>query len=153
MISHLSLPLIFCIFFWRASVCLPLLRLCRPFCIYERCLIPTQRAAVARRRATNLATHLPILLATHLSNYGSCNSVSVGLIPKYFKSESPAAEKAAHAYRPSSGPNAGNYTRAPNCLASFYSLWGERGRGGPFWDLFFNVSSSVIPVPVSIFEL
>ncbi len=29
---------LFCIFFWRARVCWPLLCLCRPFCIFERCL-------------------------------------------------------------------------------------------------------------------
>ncbi len=28
----------FCIFFWRARVCRPLLRLCRPFMIFEGCL-------------------------------------------------------------------------------------------------------------------
>ncbi len=28
----------FCIFFWRARVCWPLHCLCRPFCIFERCL-------------------------------------------------------------------------------------------------------------------
>ncbi len=30
--------LFFCIFFWRARVCRPLLRLCRPFMIFEGCL-------------------------------------------------------------------------------------------------------------------
>ncbi len=47
--------------------------LCRPFCIFENVCIRTQRAAVASRCATNLATHLPPLshlspckLATHL---------------------------------------------------------------------------------------
>jgi hypothetical protein len=37
---HLSgIPLVFfCIFFWRARVCRPLLRLCRPFMIFEGCL-------------------------------------------------------------------------------------------------------------------
>ncbi len=46
--------------FWRAIVFWPLLCLCRPFCIFERCLdwIRTQRAAVASRRATDLGTHL-----------------------------------------------------------------------------------------------
>ncbi len=51
----------------------PFLCLCRTFFIFERCLIRTQRAAVASRRATNLATHLPdqcshpsLYLATHL---------------------------------------------------------------------------------------
>jgi hypothetical protein len=29
---------IFCIFLWWATVCWPLLCLCRPFCIFERCL-------------------------------------------------------------------------------------------------------------------
>ncbi len=47
-------------FFWRARLCWPLLCLCRPFCIFERCPIPTQRAAAASRRGTNVATHLPV---------------------------------------------------------------------------------------------
>jgi hypothetical protein len=57
----------FWIFFWRASVCWPLLRLGRPFCIFRDVWIRIQRAAVASRRATNLATHLPNL-ATQLPN-------------------------------------------------------------------------------------
>jgi hypothetical protein len=55
----------FCIFFWRARVCWPLLRLCRPFCIFEKWLDSNQKASVASRCATNLAAHLPNL-ATHL---------------------------------------------------------------------------------------
>ncbi len=55
---------IFCIYFWRARICWPLLCLCRPFCVFERCLDsnPTscRLAAVASRRATNLATQLPV---------------------------------------------------------------------------------------------
>jgi hypothetical protein len=50
---------IFCIFFERASVCLSLFGLCRPFCIFLRDVwIRTRRAAIASRRATNLAIHL-----------------------------------------------------------------------------------------------
>ncbi len=42
-----SLRSFFWIFFWRARVCWPLLCVCRPFCIFERCLwIRTQRAAM-----------------------------------------------------------------------------------------------------------
>ncbi len=44
--------------FWWARVCWLLLYLCRPFCVFERCL-DTQRASIESRRATNLATHLP----------------------------------------------------------------------------------------------
>jgi hypothetical protein len=51
----------------------PLLCLCRPFCIFERYLHRTQRAAVANRRAINLATHLPYL-ATHLLRPGCMHS-------------------------------------------------------------------------------
>jgi hypothetical protein len=47
----------FCIFFWRTRVCRPLLRLCRPFMIFEGCLDSNQSAAVASWRATDLATH------------------------------------------------------------------------------------------------
>ncbi len=49
-------------FFLRARMCWLLLCLCRKFCIFERCLywIRTQGAAVASRRVTNLAPHLPI---------------------------------------------------------------------------------------------
>ncbi len=42
--------------FWRVRVCWPLRYFCRPFCIFEICLIVwirTQRAAPASRRATN----------------------------------------------------------------------------------------------------
>ncbi len=53
-------------FFLLARVSWPLLFLCRPFCIFYRCLDSNQRVVVARRRATNLATHLHINLATHL---------------------------------------------------------------------------------------
>ncbi len=45
------------IFFWRARVCRPLLRLCRPFMIFEECLVRTQSTAVLSWRATDLATH------------------------------------------------------------------------------------------------
>jgi hypothetical protein len=41
------------------TLCWTLLCLCRPFCIFERCLDSIQRAAVACRRATNLASNLP----------------------------------------------------------------------------------------------
>ncbi len=42
------------LYFFGVLVCLkPLLRLCRPFCIFERCL-RTQSAAVVSRCATNL---------------------------------------------------------------------------------------------------
>ncbi len=63
----------FCLFFWRAWVCWPLLCLCRPFCNFERCLDSNQ-ATVPSRRVTNLATHLPptlppISLLSHLSPY------------------------------------------------------------------------------------
>jgi hypothetical protein len=40
--------------FWLARVCWPILCLCRPFCIFERCLDWTQ-SCVASRCATNLA--------------------------------------------------------------------------------------------------
>ncbi len=64
----------FCTYiYWRARMCLPLLCcLCRPFLFLRYVWIRTQRAAVASRRTTNLATHLPLLatnlphLATHL---------------------------------------------------------------------------------------
>ncbi len=56
-IKHLFFILFFCIFFWRARVCPHLLRLCRPFMIFEGCLVWTQSAAVASWRATDLATH------------------------------------------------------------------------------------------------
>jgi hypothetical protein len=44
--------------FWRAIVCWPLLRFCRPYCILRDVWIRTHRASVSSRRATNLATHL-----------------------------------------------------------------------------------------------
>jgi hypothetical protein len=59
--------LFFFIFFWRARVCRPLLRLCRPFMIFEGCLDSNpecSRSKLARYRLShpshNLATH-PIL--------------------------------------------------------------------------------------------
>jgi hypothetical protein len=45
-------------------VCWPLLCLCRPFCILRYVWILTERAAVASRRSTNLATHLPKFYVT-----------------------------------------------------------------------------------------
>ncbi len=60
--------------FWLARICWPLLSLCRPFCIFDIDVrIRTQRADVASRRATILATHLPNLssIATHLPNLSS----------------------------------------------------------------------------------
>jgi hypothetical protein len=52
--------------FWRAKVCWPLLCLCRPFCIFERCLDSNPescRSKQARYELSNpaffLATHLP----------------------------------------------------------------------------------------------
>ncbi len=62
--TTLSVAAIFCLFFGggRARVCWPLLCLCRPFSIFLRGVwIRTQRAAVASRRATNLAIHLASL--------------------------------------------------------------------------------------------
>jgi hypothetical protein len=50
---------------WRARVCRPLLRLCRPFIIFEGCLDSTQITTVESWRATDLATHPPRL--NHLS--------------------------------------------------------------------------------------
>jgi hypothetical protein len=38
LLSTLQKYFFFCIFFWRARVCRPLLRLCRPFMIFEGCL-------------------------------------------------------------------------------------------------------------------
>jgi hypothetical protein len=74
------------IFFLRARVCWTLLFLCRPFCIFERCLDSNpQGAAVACRCATNLATHLnrnlvthvPSNLASHLPTYLSNHLISM----------------------------------------------------------------------------
>ncbi len=58
------LPVLLCYIFLAFRVCWPLLCLCRPFCILERCLewIRIQRAALAIRRATNLITHLPPII-------------------------------------------------------------------------------------------
>jgi hypothetical protein len=48
-------------FFLRTRVCWPLLCLCRPFCIFERCLNSNPESCRSKhRRATNLATHLPL---------------------------------------------------------------------------------------------
>jgi hypothetical protein len=62
--------------FWRARVCCPLHCLCRPFCIFLRDVwIRNQRAAVASRRATKLATHLPNTLFFGVSIYVIFNLV------------------------------------------------------------------------------
>jgi hypothetical protein len=59
----------FCILFWRATVRWPPLCLCRPIFLFLRDVwIRTKTAAVASRRATNLATNLPNL-STHLLNF------------------------------------------------------------------------------------
>ncbi len=51
----------------RARMCWPLLCLCRPFCIFERCLDSIPESCRSKQaRYCNLATHLPINLATHL---------------------------------------------------------------------------------------
>jgi hypothetical protein len=65
---HASMFHFFCIFFWRATVCRPLLRLCRPFIIFEGCLDSNPeycRSKLARYRLSH-----PSLsdLATHPSN-------------------------------------------------------------------------------------
>ncbi len=54
----LNIKNFFCIFFWRTRLFGH--SLCRAFCIFERYVIwiRTQRAAVASRRSTNLATDL-----------------------------------------------------------------------------------------------
>jgi hypothetical protein len=44
--------------FWRARVCWPLLCLCRPFCIFERCLDSNPESCRSKQHFTNLATHL-----------------------------------------------------------------------------------------------
>jgi hypothetical protein len=58
---------------WRAGVCWSLLCLCRPFCIFERCLDSNPESCRSKQaRYYNLATHLPSYsapnprLATHL---------------------------------------------------------------------------------------
>jgi hypothetical protein len=48
----------FCIFFWRARVCWPLLCYVVLFVFMRYVWIRTQRVAAASRCATNLATHL-----------------------------------------------------------------------------------------------
>jgi len=51
----------FILFFWRLRVCWPLLCLCRPFCIFERCLDSNpERCHIkqASYQCTNLAIHL-----------------------------------------------------------------------------------------------
>jgi hypothetical protein len=56
----------FCIFFWRARVCRPLLRVCRPFMIFEGCLDSNPeccRSKLARYRLS----HPSLYLATHPS--------------------------------------------------------------------------------------
>jgi hypothetical protein len=58
--------LFFCIFFWRARVCQPLLRLCRPFMIFKGCLDSNPeycRSKLARYRLS----HPSLCLATHPS--------------------------------------------------------------------------------------
>jgi hypothetical protein len=48
--------LLFCIFFWRARVCRPLLCLCRPFMIFEGCLYSNPeycRSKLARYRLSH----------------------------------------------------------------------------------------------------
>ncbi len=54
---------IFLYFFWQA-LATPLLM--SPIFIFEICLDTDQRVAVAIRRATNLATHLPYISALSL---------------------------------------------------------------------------------------
>ncbi len=59
-------------YFWRATMCWPLLRLCRHFVFLRDVRIQTQREAVTSRYSTKLTTY-PLLihpspsLATHLS--------------------------------------------------------------------------------------
>ncbi len=58
MMIMIKFELFFVYFFGGLECCWPLLCLCFPFCIF--------RAAVASRRATNSATHLPSNLAIQL---------------------------------------------------------------------------------------
>jgi hypothetical protein len=63
----------FCLFFWRARKCWPLLCLCRPFCIYERWLDPNPESFRSKQARYQLShpspstsPPVPLNLATHL---------------------------------------------------------------------------------------
>ncbi len=46
----------FCIFFWQARMCWPLLCLCRPFCILERCLDSNPESCRSKQARYQLAS-------------------------------------------------------------------------------------------------
>jgi hypothetical protein len=62
---HFHRSYIFYIYFWRARVCRPLLRLCRPFMIFEGCLDSNPEYCISKL-AQNRLSH-PSLLHSHPS--------------------------------------------------------------------------------------
>jgi hypothetical protein len=58
--------LFFVYFFWRARVCRPLLRLCRPFTIFEGCLDSNQECCRSKLARYQLS-HPSLYLANHPS--------------------------------------------------------------------------------------
>ncbi len=61
---------LFCIFFWRARVCWPLLCLWLPFCISERCLdlLDSNAESCRSKQARYQISHRSQLILNHLGN-------------------------------------------------------------------------------------
>ncbi len=57
---------IFFSYFWRARVCWPLLCLCCPFCIFERCLDSNPESCRSKQALPTYSHSSPSNLATHL---------------------------------------------------------------------------------------
>ncbi len=79
--------ILFKIFLWnfgRARVCWPLLCLCRPFCICERCLDSNPESCRRKQARYQLATYLPNLAGEHIkTGRKQCSESRYGQI-KFF---------------------------------------------------------------------
>ncbi len=88
--------ILFLYIFWWARVCWPLLCLCRPFCIFDGCLDSNPESALASRRATNLATHLPVTWILAEAKYCIQTGTSTCCVVTCIKSKNPRTCPAEH---------------------------------------------------------
>ncbi len=68
---------LFCISFWRAGVCWPLLCLCRPFYIFERCLDSNQESYRSKQVRYELSHQSPKILRANWI----CKKVEICTLP------------------------------------------------------------------------
>jgi hypothetical protein len=135
--------LIFCIF-CRATVCCPLLCLCRPFCSFERCLDWTQRAAgnyredeTAKFPAQNL--QLCEIQVQQSQAINQSNSFFWRLCPDSWSVRAPGPRRSARTFTPATAA-----PRSPGgrgCVEKRSFLWAEILRDG---DIYYFRSCTLI---------